>query len=326
MPTVFVLMLWMLINVQIMHDPLHFLTGPGSTRSAPDTAAVFGPEHPLAYAHGSIAGTLRLAWARLALVSPLLLVGSAALALYAARRRSTEATALALVAWSVVAFPVLTGYQGALPPWIRYWFWAVPMGCVVATFLVARIPGRRARGLAVVAAIALAFVPNARIVGDTYAGGGFPSHAAFTPAERLRNALLTTPDLSYVQDRQAAVAEYRAVAAAIDRRAPPDARVLLDVVGPGGPIPMFSAHPARLVTTTDRDFESAFLDDPQHTVQYIVVPYPTFDLYTRSIVLQRHDGIWDGRPWLRLVEEIAGPTRWRLFEVVPSVARTVPAR
>jgi hypothetical protein len=189
------------------------------------------------------------------------------------------------------------------------------MGFAVATYLLARVPSRRARAAASVAVVALAFVPNARIFLDSYDGAGFPPHPEFSRADRVRNALLTTPDLSYVRDRQAAVTEYRGVAAAIDRHAAPDELVMLDVVGPGGPIPMFSAHPRRLVTTTDRDFESAFLDHPERTVRYVIVPYPTFDRVNRSIVLQRHEGIWDGRPWLRLLEEVPGPTRWRLFEV-----------
>ena len=319
-PFGFVLAMWMWVNIQIKGDPLFFLTGPGSTRTAPDTAKVFGSDFPLYYAYHSVGGTLELAVSRILKLSPLLALSTGVLAVHVLRRRDLETVVLGALAWSVIAFPVVTGYMGSLPPWVRYWYWLAPMGLVLATHGLGRIRGPGTRTLLTAVVVVLAFVPNVRVFMDTY--HGFPNATVpFTAAERLRNALLTTEDLSSVPARQAAVEEYRAVAAVLDEQVPADMLVLLDVIGPGGPIPMFSAFPQRLVTTTDQDFEENFLYRPWEAVDYLLVPFPTFDHESRSIVLQSHDGIWDGAlPWAELVTEIEGPTRWRLFRMRPGAS------
>ena len=249
-PFVFVAVLWLWVNVLIKGDPLFFLTGPGSTRTAPDTAHVLG-----------------------------------------------------------------TAYAGTLPPWVRYWYWVVPMGMVLAAYAIARVPAPRVRVALAVGALALAVLPNVRVALDSY--DAYPqSHE-----QRLANALLTTPDLADVASRRASVVEYRAVAEGVARLAPAGALVLLDVVGPGGPIPVFARHPERYVTTTDRDFEAAFLFEPWASVEYVLVPQPSFDRLHRSLLLQAHDGLWEGElPWAELVEELPGTTRWRLFRIRPEHA------
>ncbi len=123
--------------------------------------------------------------------------------------------------------------------------------------------------------------------------------------------------------RQDAVREYRLVAETVEEMIPPpppppDALVLLDVVGPGGPIPMFARHPERFVTTTDSDFTDQFLYRPWETVDYVLVPFPTFDRFSRSVVLRAHDDIWDEvLAWTELETEIEGPARWKLFRMLP---------
>ena len=266
--------------------------------------------------------SLSLAVDRVTTLSPLIVLATAGLALYALRRRNVEVIAVGIVAWSITAFPTVTGYTGALPPWVRYWYWVVPMGFVLAAYGLHRIrlPGVRALAAGIV--VVLAFVPNVRVFVET--------HDAFSieqpgGGERVRNALLTTPDLGSVASRQASVDEYRRVAEAVEALTPPDALVMLDVIGPGGPIPMFARNPRRYVTTTDRDFEEEFLFRPWDTVDYVLVPFPTFDRFSRSLVLQAHDDIWEGAmPWTELVAEIDGPTRWRLFRVMPGAAATSP--
>ena len=321
-PFGFVMAMWMWVNVLIKGNPLFFLVGPGSTRTAPDTARVFGEGHPFFAAYQSVGESLSLAVDRVTTLSPLIVLATAGLALYALRRRNVEVIAVGIVAWSITAFPTVTGYTGALPPWVRYWYWVVPMGFVLAAYGLHRIrlPGVRALAAGIV--VVLAFVPNVRVFVET--------HDAFSieqpgGGERVRNALLTTPDLGSVASRQASVDEYRRVAEAVEALTPPDALVMLDVIGPGGPIPMFARNPRRYVTTTDRDFEEEFLFRPWDTVDYVLVPFPTFDRFSRSLVLQAHDDIWEGAmPWTELVAEIDGPTRWRLFRVMSGAAATSP--
>lgn len=318
-PFVFVMALWMWVNVLIKGDPLFFLTGPGSTRTAPDTARVLGSSHALAYAQHSIEGSLSLAWDRVALLSPLLLLATVALAIYALRRGRLEVLGLGLIAWSIVAFPLGTAYSGTLPPWVRYWYWVVPMGMVLAAYGLARVPQPGLRRALAAGVLVLAVVPNVRVALDSYndSYGEVPQ----TREQRLANALLTTPDFDDVAGRRAAVVEYQAVADAVARLVPPDALVMLDVVGPGGPIPIFAPRPERYVTTTDRDFEGAFLFEPWATVQYMLAPEPTFDRLNRSVLLEEHDGLWEGTlPWAELVEEVPGETRWRLYRMRPEHA------
>ena len=118
--------LWMWLNVQIKGDPFYFLRGAGSTIQAPDTARILGEEHPLYFAYHSFPGALELASDRILLLSPLIVLATVGLGLYALRSRSHEVVAIGVVAWSVLAFPFITAFQGALPDWDRYWFWAVP--------------------------------------------------------------------------------------------------------------------------------------------------------------------------------------------------------
>ena len=193
--------------------------------------------------------------------------------------------------------------------------WVVPMGLVLAAYGVSRIPLPGLRTLVTAAVVVLAFVPNLRVFINAY--DGFTDEQP-TRAQRIRNGLLTTPDLGSVLARQQAEQEYRRVADTVEELIPPGALVLLDVVGPGGPIPMFARNPERFVTTTDRDFEERFLYTPWETVGYVLVPFPTFDRLSRSVLLRAHDDIWDeALAWTELELEIEGPTRWKLLRVLP---------
>ena len=217
-PFGFVMAVWMWINIQIKGNPIFFLVGPGSTRTAPDTARVFGEGHPLYSAYHSFGDSLSLAVDQITLLSPLILLATAGLALYALRSRSVEVIAIGVVAWSITAFPVVTAYTGALPPWVRYWYWVVPMGLVLATYGLSRIPLPGLRMLATVAVVGLAFLPNLRVFINAY--DAFTIEQP-TRAERIRNGLFTTPDLGSVTARQDAVREYRLVAETVEEMIPP---------------------------------------------------------------------------------------------------------
>ena len=104
-PFGFVMALWMWLNVQIKGDPFYFLRGAGSTIQAPDTARILGEEHPLYFAYHSFPGALELASDRILLLSPLIVLATVGLGLYALRSRSHEVVAIGVVAWSVLAFP-----------------------------------------------------------------------------------------------------------------------------------------------------------------------------------------------------------------------------
>ena len=166
------------------------------------------------------------------------------------------------------------------------------------------------RSLTVSAVLLLAFVPNLRVFISTY--DEFPG----SRDERVRNALLTNSDLRAIGVRQQVVEEYRDVGRTVDELVPPDSLVLLDVLGLGGAVPIFTDYPRRFVTTTDRAFEDS-LAAPWDSVDYVLVQFPTFEDQMRSVVLQRYEGIWEGeQPWTQLEAEIPGPSRWRLYRVL----------
>ncbi len=310
-PFAFVMTLWMWFNLQIMGNPLYFLFGVGSTVRAPDTARIEGPTHALWSAYESVSGALELGIEQTLFLSPLIVVSSVALLLYAVWRRNVDALTLVAVGWAIIAFQILTAYRGTLPPWVRYWYWAVPMGFTLAAYGVGRVRAPGVRSLATLVVVVLAFVPNMRVFIDTY------DHFPGDRDERVRNALLTTPDLRAVDTRVALVDEYRRVATMVDENVPPGALVLLDVLGPGGAVPLFIDDPRKLVITTDRDFESDFLSDARASVDYVLVPFPSFDNLVRSVVLQTYEGIWEGdQDWLELAAEDDGYNRWRLYRVL----------
>ena len=317
-PFVFVMGLWCWINWQIKGNPIFWLVGPGSTRESPDTAHVFGEGFPLYYAYGSISGTLELTISRIVGLSPLMLIATIVLAVVVLRRRSLEPVAIGIVAWSTIAFPIGTAYTGSLPPWVRYWYWLVPMGIVLACYGLSMVRGTGKRMFLTVPLVLLAFWPNLRIFTETY--NAFDKEQP-THSERVMNAIFTNTDLYSIKSRQALAAEFEEVASWANRLTQPDDLILLDTVGIGGPVPMFAIHPQRYVTTTDRDFETSFLFQAWNTVDYVLVPFPNFDNQVRSILLQTYEEIWyDKEPWAELVAEIPGPSQWRLFRVIKPAA------
>jgi len=321
-PTVFALLVWVILNQQIAGSPLYFLNGPGSTRMSPDTArlagadlAAYSPQGLLVYhAYHSVSGVVIMFFDRVAFFSPLLLGVSALLIPLAASRRDYRTLGLFGIVWSITAFALITGYLGSLPPYQRYWYWLGPMGCVMAAWGIA---GVRAWGLRVVVwvvVVILAFSPNVRTFRATY-----NEFNEFEPTaeERLQNALFTTPDLGTVAGRSELVREWKAVAAEVNQ-IPADKLILLDVANPGGPLLLYTQHIERFVTSTDTRYLMDVLPEPWLHAHYVIVPEPIYDVKTRSTLLMEWPGLWEGqRPWAKVVKEIPGRYKWRILELSP---------
>ena len=141
-PTVFVLLVWIILNQQIAGSPLYFLNGPGSTRMSPDTArlagaelAAYSPQGLLVFeAYHSVTGVVIMFFDRVGFFSPLLLAASALVIPTALLRRDYRTVGLMGIVWSITAFALITAYLGSFPPYQRYWYWLGPMGGVVAAW------------------------------------------------------------------------------------------------------------------------------------------------------------------------------------------------
>ena len=328
-PTVFALLVWVILNQQIAGSPLYFLNGPGSTRMSPDTArlagadlAAYSPQGMLVFeAYHSVSGVILMFFDRVLFFSPLLLGVSALLIPLAASRRDYRTLGLFGVVWSITAFALITGYLGSLPPYQRYWYWLGPMGCVMAAWGIA---GVRAWGLRVVLwvlVIGLAFSPNVRTFRATY-----NEFNEFEPTaeQRLQNALFTTPDLGTVAGRSELVVEWKAVAAEVNQ-IPPDKLILLDVANPGGPLLLYTQHIERFITSTDDGYLTEVLPEPWFHAHYVIVPEPIYDVKTRSTLLQEWPGLWEGqRQWATVVKEIPGRYKWRILELSPGPRGLTP--
>jgi hypothetical protein len=87
--------------------------------------------------------------------------------------------------------------------------------------------------------------------------------------------------------------------------------VLVDSVY-GAPIVLFSAHPERFVTTSDRDF-SFVLENADEMVAYVLVPLATTLASLDRVNLRYPDLYADGENWATLERDWGV---WRLYRVV----------
>ncbi|RLT27898.1 MAG: hypothetical protein DWI48_02075 [Chloroflexi bacterium] len=320
-PTAFVIMVWVILNQQIAGSPLYFLNGPGSTRMSPDTAklageglAAYSPQGLLVFhAYHSISGTVIMLLDRAAFFSPHILLASVMTIPFVVFRRDYRVLGILGIVWSITVFALITGYLGSFPPYQRYWYWLGPMGIVLSTYGIVRVQAWGARVLLWVVLVMLAFSPNVRTFQKTYAAF---DDAQPTNEERLRNALFSTPDLGTVGGRQELVTEWQALATEVNK-IPPEQVIILDVAGPGGPLLLYVQHVQRFITTTDIGFADEILPELPLHASYILLPEPTYDVQSRSIVMQRYLGIWEGQlPWAKVVQEFPGQRRWRLLQLI----------
>ncbi len=329
-PSGFALGVWMYLSLQTVGSPFYFLTGSGSTKQSPDTAALagpdlagYGPQGTLVYhAYHSLAGTVSMVLDRVGYFSPLLLVFTLVLLVHALRRRDARSLAVVGVAWSIPAFGVITGYLGSLPPYGRYWYWVAPMGVVTAVYAMSLSHNRNMRVLLAPIVVAVAFMPVLRTFLITYQS--FDAQHP-TTAQRWQNAVFTNTDFGSVPTRQEAVTEWKDVAAAVDRTVAPHQTVLFDVSS-GGAIVLYVRHPEQFVTSTDQDFRSQMLGAPWKYGDFVLAPEPTFDVVTRSLLFLQWPKIWSaGYPWLAQDVEVPSIHKWRLLAVTGAPPPDVPA-
>ncbi len=317
-PTVWALLLWMFMNWDITGNPIYFLVGPGSTATTPDTAHLVGPDHPFYFAFGSIPGSLRLMLEEIAGLAPLLLPASLALVGWACwRRRWSDLSFLAL-GWSILGFTFLIALRGYLPPWARYFFWAVPGGLLVAGAAY-RVALDRWPRLLVAAGTAL-FLLVPVVILPLRAWPGLTEPLPL----RVAAAVILAPEVTTSEGAHGQFDEFLGIAAYLDTQ-PADTLTMIDA-SVGSPVVFFTRRPQQLILTTDTDFQ-AKLHEPGGQVGQMLVPFPTFDAIGRSEILQTYPDMYSGgEPWAQLITEFPGPSSWRLFRIDEAEARAAEER
>ncbi len=303
---VYAVMLWVFVNWQIMGNPIHFLVGPGSTATTPDTAQAVGPTHPFAYAQSSLAGSTLLMLRQIGDLEPLLIAGTLLLVAGLVWKRNWIDLAHLALAWSILGFTFLTAFRGLLPYFVRYFFWIVPGSVLVAAVAQRYLTGKWLRQPGLVGLTLILLAPGIWIPARALQGLDDPY------PQRVITALLTPPETTDYRQLRGRLDEYRTMAAYLNSQSP--AKLTLIDSAVGGPLCLFLDHPDRLVTTPDRDFR-AILVAPAGRADQILVPYPSFDAKGRSDVLKIYPDLYNGAPWVELVREFEGTNTWRLYKV-----------
>jgi hypothetical protein len=197
------------------------------------------------------------------------LILAAAVAGLARDRRILPAVA---VFGTVIAFSLVIFATGRSFGWLRFYIVVVPLVVLLAGFVIGTLQhsGRGRRSRAATLAIALAAVMTAV--------AGLPAAAVTMREDRLAREEAhqirgLIPDSSRPGDIPPERAQYQLggqVAAYLDRLAPGDGRVLVDVAL-GFPVVLQSRQPRQFVITTDRDFEATLQSPSQFGVDYLLI-------------------------------------------------------
>ena len=307
-PSVWALVLWVIINWQIMGNPFYFLVGPGSTANTPDTAQAVGSMHPFAFAQGSLTGSSLLLLHQITDLAPLLLPATALLTiLVLVRQRWGDLAHLAL-GWSVLGFVLLIAFRGILPPWTRYFFWVVPGGIIVAAAAYRASPAGWLRQCVAICTTLLLLAPALLLPLRAW-----PNLSEPLP-QRLIGALVKAPETADSRWIGGQFDEFILMADYLNSQ-PPGTLTLIDA-SIGSPVVFWLDRPNELVMTTDRDF-FPILHSPVGKIDQVLVPYPSFDAKARSEVIKSYPDLYEGKePWARFEHEFPGPTAWRLYEVL----------
>jgi len=302
--------LWMFWNWVVMGDPLYFQHSVYSLMAAPDIARNVGPTHPLFHAWGSLRNTLIYTVTRLTQQSPVFLVAVIIATVLSVVKHDRQLGGLIVLLLSVPALTAFQVYRGALPPWMRYWFYAAPFGALLVGVIVNMVrPQTRTVLLPALFILLLASIPvSLSAMRDPVVGIDEQrlSHRILSPA---REPELRARDGYWIVRHDAPV-----LARVIDSRSQ-NGLVLLDSETGYGVI-MASRHPERLVITSDRDFMQALANPPEH-VRYMLLLDPKIG-GERAIVTRRYpDLFYEGAPWAILEYDFTETIHhWRLYRVI----------
>lgn len=251
-------------------------------------------------------------------LEPFLPFVMAAGALIAVARRDARFLAPLGVFGAVLAFATLAWVSGTTTGVLRFHIVAVPLTVVVSALACAYVAGvlppRGGTTKAFGTALAAAFIALPLATGAASA-----TAAVFDPTLGPEEERLLRPLASDARSARESRRAYQEIARSIDSLTAGPGSILVDAFD-GVPIIVLSAHPERLVITSDRDFAAHLADPAGRGVRYVLVPpqveYGKLDAINRAYPRLYQDG--GGLAVLtRSFESSREDLRWRLYEVLP---------
>jgi hypothetical protein len=277
-PLIYVVALWIFLNLTIMHDPFYFERGTYGNFAAVGTG-IYAGIGALEAGHGHIGAALAYV-ARQTLLFPPVVVGLLGLfGVGLAGRQSQRTRALVLVAATLglPLFHLTQVYAGNSSGWLRFFLTFIPFGYVAVAYVahLLTVVWRRST-LTWLACIGM-------LVAGTCASGYELLVPGAAPArfELLHNE----------------TADFGAVVRYLNAR--PKLTVLADS-WQSFPIIISLRQPKRIVTTSDSDFK-ATVAQPLGRVDAVLVPQPV-GAATLDAVNRRYPRLWaHGARWAHLV-------------------------
>ncbi|MCD4752588.1 MAG: hypothetical protein K8R40_05915 [Anaerolineaceae bacterium] len=306
-PPAYGIMFWVFLNWMIMGNPIYFLVGPDATSNTPDTAQALGINHLWYYAMNSIGGSLKLLFAEIQFIGPLLLVSSFLLLIIIIYKKRWRDLDFLIIGWSIIAFTMMIGFRGYLPAWSRYFIWLIPGGVIVMGAVHKAIHGKSLRLAINLILVGLLAYPIINQVSKKW------SYVEEPMPQKILLILSIAGERQWFSYENVSMTKMQVIANYLNEQFK-DTITLVDF-STSMSLGFLVDHPENLVMTTDNDFLD-ILRNPIGNIDQILVPYPSFDNIGRSQVLKYYPGMYEGfEPWTTLKHEFPSPQPWRLYKV-----------
>lgn len=314
-PSGFLLALWLSFNYTAEGDALFFYRGPYSINAAPDVAKN-AVDHALRYAYHSPIGSVGYVMERTLQISFLFPLAAAAVAVIGLRMRRLEGTLLALLAVSTLLMQTYQTYTGTIAPWLRYWVY-LPIFTAILLGWIGQAYPFWLRSSQLAQAVRVGVIPALFLLSNVIAFQTM-GHSEVGADEQLIVAVLAG-DEEREEELRSNYPDREVLERVQDTLDQTEGTILVDLQ---------RAHPLitgfedsdRLIINTDRDFGST-LDQPHGNADFILLPDPQgkgVEL-ARDAIYSRYPSLYEGTPWLELVEQFDGEyLDWRLYRVLDS--------
>ncbi|MDQ7095548.1 glycosyltransferase family 39 protein [Desulfosporosinus sp. PR] len=292
-PLLYSIILWILLNAIIMHNPLNFLNGDYT-----NTAQIQGHLNDSIYAvmlNNPLKASM-FAFTKVLIFSiPLLAI----LILRLLNRRILRWDTLILIGM-IVSIPVLQIImlmKGTSLGWLRYFLYVLPVSFAWLPYELSKIKNKWQMVIPLIAMLLNLGVLSYVITQPLIA----PDENTF-----LQNSFGQHNQTYYDQKQDIEIAEY------LDQNYP-SSNILVDSFS-AYLIILESKFPKRFYITSDYFFKNAVSHPQEYNINYLLVPKPGSASVLSAINDAYPNLYYNGSDWAELVKEFG--TRWRLYKVI----------